>query len=222
MTKTIGILGGMGTYATLHFLNTLVDLAKPDEFRFILDNATHILERTKAVKEKREDEVERGIINNFLDLRSTPIDFVVAPCNQLHYWHSRIDGMFSFPWLNMIEIVSDAVKAKGFKHPLILGGYVTVMKKLYSKYLPGAVYPDEEIQGGISALISGLKNVGTRQPGLIGTIGEVIRKHDHEIDCVIMACTELSILQLYDIAGYEVIDSSLELAKATIKYARGK
>ena len=79
MNKTIGILGGMGTFATLHFLKCLTELSEPDEFRFILDNTIHILERTKAVKEGREDEVESGLVNSLITLCQTKAVFT-HPC----------------------------------------------------------------------------------------------------------------------------------------------
>jgi len=51
---TIGVLGGMGPYATLHFLKRILDLTPVtkdrDHFRIITDNNVKIPSRTRAVK----------------------------------------------------------------------------------------------------------------------------------------------------------------------------
>ena len=227
MSKTIGILGGMGSFATLHFFKTLLELSEPDEFRIIIDNAVHILERTKAVKEKREGEVTEDILKSFYHLSRMKADFVVVPCNQAHRWYRRIPDLFKMPWLNMIKIVSDAVKAQGLSRPLILGGYVTVTKKLYSEYLPGAVYLDDKGNAHIYEIIRLIKKGKHKKIDyyeniigdslILGSVDEV----KQEIDCIILACTELPMLKLFNKQWHiPFIDSSLELARATIKYAR--
>ena len=135
--------------------------------------------------------------------------------------------MFKMPWLNMIEIVSNAVKERGFSRPLILGGYVTVTKRLYSEYLSGAVYPQPEQQESVLEMIRYAKKnggsiVGISEQGRLG----LCRIDERGRDCVVLACTELSIYFLHNypgtLNGLPIIDSSLELAKAAIKYARKK
>jgi aspartate racemase len=224
MPKTIGVLGGMGTYATLHFLQYLADLSEPDEFRFILDNNVDITERTRAVKNGLVNSVALQLELAIGGIARAGANFVVMPCNQVHYWHR---DTFSFiPWLDMIEIVSNSVVNRGFSSPLILGGYVTIAKKLYSKYLPDAVYlPSKENEKIYQAIVA-IKRYKAMRFNAKMVVEGVVEKRADKCDSVILACTELSLvfdgLDKQGVSNLPIFDSSLELAKATIQYARGE
>lgn len=233
MTKTIGILGGMGSYATHHFFGKLLEYSKPDEFRIIIDNNVDIPSRTLAVRESWEkiDIVSAHMRECLSNLCSHGANMAVVPCNSAHYWHDLCEPVPHAPfWLNMIEVVSNAVKAKGYERPLILGGYVTVEKKLYSEYLPGAVYLSEAYQNDIEKIIKRIKKDDIRLDDIRKVENIIKDKRLSVFDCVLYACTELSMLALQvwdsweevDSYPYELLDSASEYAKATVEYARGK
>lgn len=227
MTKTIGILGGMGSYATHHFFGKLLEYSEPDEFRIIIDNNVDIPSRTLAVRESWEkiDIVSAHMRECLSNLCSHGANMAVVPCNSAHYWHDLCEPVPHAPfWLNMIEVVSNAVKAKGYERPLILGGYVTVEKKLYSEYLPGAVYLDDEENGLIYEAIAHIKKSLYADGDLACEIAEALWniKEAKKCDCFLYACTELSLNGLYGPDDFPVIDSASEYAKATVEYARGK
>ena len=218
MSKTIGILGGMGSWATLKFFEHILSLSEPDEFRIIIDNNVGLPSRSKAIPGNIEESVLLPLNESIWHLSKAGADFVTVPCNQAHCWHGKFKPWI--PWLNMVEVVADAVTKKGVSRPLILGGSVTVANKLYSKYLPGAVYLDGQENEPIYQTIRDIKGTGAKPSGNVETIGIAVNKYDHKIDCIIMACTELTVLGLYDFWGNAVIDSSIEYAKATVEYAR--
>jgi len=230
MPKTIGILGGMGSWATLNFFRQILGLSEPDEFRIIIDNNVEIPSRTLAV---RDNEISTGemrlelltslgqLAYNVWNMTGPPhtrkpdlAGVIAVPCNSAHYWYC-----YEPLWLNMLEVVSDAVKAQGYSRPLILGGYVTVEKRLYSKYLPEAAYLDEEGNAVIYKAIEFFKQGGIARDQF-GFLWKDLPKHD----CVLLACTELSLINSgcwTAVSRKPIIDSSLEYAKATVKHARG-
>ena len=142
----VGILGGMGPYATNFFLKRILDLTPAkldkDHFHTIIDNNVKIPSRTRAVKYNEESPVN-DIVNSINNLGKIGCSFVMLPCNSVHYFYDIVIKKIEIPWLNMIEIVSSRILDLSYTKPLILGGYVTTQKKVYSPYLPESVYLSE-------------------------------------------------------------------------------
>ena len=222
--KVVGILGGMGPFATVDFFSKIVALtpAKKDweHLRIIIDNNVKIPSRTRAVLYGEASPVS-GMIESINQLARIGADFVAVPCNSAHYFYEQVAQGIQIPWLNMLESVSKAARINGGR-PLVLGGYVTVAKKLYSRYIPGAVYPSPEDGEFIGSVIEEIKLTSELSTPSRARLETMIHEMKAEIDCVLLACTELSIAYggTTSIDGLRVVDSSTEYAKATIEFAR--
>ena len=221
MPKTIGVLGGMGSRATLHFFQLLLDHSEPDEFRIIIDNNVEIPSRTLAVRDGKGVRVVPWHIRDSIDELTYAMDaeVIAVPCNSAHNWYRTVDGG---TWLNLISTESDAVKARGYSRPLILGGYVTVTKRLYSEYLPDAFYLPDEGNEEVYRAIQDIK----RDKGMWYNAGFIcdlqVERYGADADCVLLACTELSLIADRINIDKPVVDSSVEYAKAVVEYARGE
>lgn len=232
--KVVGILGGMGPFATVDFFSKIVALtpAKKDweHLRIIIDNNVKIPSRTRAVLYGEASPVP-GMIESINQLASIGADFVTLPCNSAHYFYEQVARGIQIPWLNMLESVSRAVIAHGDR-PLVLGGYITITKKLYSKYLPGAVYPAPPDSEFIWSAIEEIKLTSDLSVSSRAQLETMIAAMKAQIDCVLLACTEFSIVSralvagsasdgdVATIDGLRVLDSGTEYAKATIEFAK--
>ena len=85
----IGILGGMGTQASLDFCNKLAKLNKgkhdQDYPMFILYNKSNTPRRPENLKKYYN--VLKALINGCKMLQKNKCKFIVMPCNTAHYWH---------------------------------------------------------------------------------------------------------------------------------------
>ncbi|NQU87006.1 MAG: aspartate/glutamate racemase family protein [Mariniphaga sp.] len=212
--SVIGVLGGMGPYATIHFLNRLLDLTPTsidsDHFRTITDINVKIPSRTRAVKYGEYSPVNDIIccINNLGD---AGCEFVMLPCNSVHYFYKDVAPHIKIPWLNMIEIVSERTVSRNLKKSLILGGFVTTNKKLYSLYNPDSVYLDEYGNKQIEKIIEEIKSYNEISKNSFAILQHLIMEIKSEIDSIILACTELSIVfTSKDFDGIPIVDSSEE------------
>ena len=124
---TIGILGGMGPYATNFFLKRILDLTpvklEKDHFRTIIDNNVKIPSRTRAVKYNEQSPVN-DIVNSINNLgkktkvKSNPLlyinklikDFKIKIPNQLPSMSSMLVGYFSYDIIRYIEKIPDTCK----------------------------------------------------------------------------------------------------------------
>jgi len=211
--RTIGVLGGMGSYASLQFFDCLLKNTESDTNRphILINNATNIPSRTRAVLYNEESPVKQTIIE-INNLEKAGADFIVCPCNSLHYWYKEISEGINIPWINMIEVVSK----KSTGNTLILGGYITSKMKLYNEYISCTYLDNQKL---LNDLISDIKKYNTSL--LQYKLVKEIRGVEEFITNVILACTELSIIKRYltNMINVPVIDSSYEYAKETIKYA---
>lgn len=223
--KIVGILGGMGPFATADFFQKILvsTPAKKDweHLHILIDNNTKIPSRTRAVLYQEESPVS-GMIESINKLASMGADFVVVPCNSAHYFYRDVVSSIKIPWLNMIEITAKAVSENKKSKPLVLGGYVTVRKKLYSKFLPEAVYLSDQENSFLEEVIEEIKLTSKLSAASRDRLIEIVDNKKEGIDSVIFACTELPIVfKDKKISGLEIIDSSSEYAKETIAFSKG-
>ena len=193
----VGILGGMGPYATNFFLKRILDLTPAkldkDHFHTIIDNNVKIPSRTRAIKYNEESPVN-DIVHSINNLGKIGCSFVMLPCNSVHYFYDKVSEKIEIPWLNMIEIVSNKILDLNYTKPLILGGYITTQKKVYSQFLPKSVYLSGSENRIIESIIEEIKINNSLEKKSEQTIKNIIKNYDDSIDSILLGCTELPIV----------------------------
>jgi len=223
--RSVGILGGMGVYATLDFLTQVFNFTPNRKhwgnLRIIIDNVISIPNIIRAVLFNGPDP-KQDIIDSIHNCEKIGAEFLAVPCNSVHYYYDDIVPHINIPWINIVEITCREAKKIG-KKPLVLGGLITVEKKIYSQFLPQAVYPtlmeNDVLINSIEeiALTSRLNEHSKEE------IRNIIMKYKEKISSVILACTELSIVfKNKYILGIPVVDSNLAYAKEVVKWSLRK
>ena len=192
----IGILGGMGPYATNFFLKRMIDLTPvrvdKDHFHTIIDNNVKIPSRTRAIKYNEQSPVN-DMVNSINNLARIGCKYVMLPCNSAHYFYDEVSNLIEIPWLNMIEIVSNRMHELNFCKPLVLGGFIPTQKKVYSKFLPKSVYLTDNENRIVEAIIEEIKNKNCLERKTDKTLRTIIKDYDSSIDSILLGCTELPI-----------------------------
>jgi len=226
--EILGILGGMGPYASLEFHKKILqyDNASKDweHTHVILDNNITIPSRTRHILYAEEDP-SSAIIKAINRLAKLNIKAVVLPCNSVHYFYDIVSPNINVPWLNMLEIVGEQIRDRGLKKTLIIGGYVTVNKRTYDSYLTKSCYFDDKENSVVYELIEAVKSndlglVDALAIELIDYFDKYIEKHN--IDSILLGCTEFAIskrLQAYN--GVQMFDSSEIYAEYASRYMKG-
>lgn len=216
--KTIGIVGGMGPYATAEFYRLLLQLNPVEKDwlhpRTIIDSNTQIPSRTRALLYGEKSPFD-GTVKSINALADIGADFVALPCNSIHYWYDEIKLLIKIPWLNLIEIVANEVKFYNFKRPLILGGYAVTKYKLYSKYIKNAQYLDDKENEIVQKSITEVKNTSNLKKNKKALVKQILSRDD--TDCIIFACTELT----EGLTGLTGFDSNHIYATYVLDFAKG-
>lgn len=227
-SKTVGVLGGMGPYATEAFFRRLLDLTPArkdwDHLRLIIDNNPHIPSRSRHFLYDEPSPLP-GMIQSCQQLERYPVDLIVLPCNSASIFVRDLQAVVSVPVLNIIEIASEALASlhPDVKKCVALGGFVTYAKRTYESALRGTgielIQHGEDVQRSVESLIEELKrgNPSEQHRKALLDIIEKLRR-DLGAEAAILACTEFGCLS--DVrATIPIIDSSEALARRTIQAA---
>jgi aspartate racemase len=228
-SKTVGILGGMGPYATLAFFKLVLErtpAAKDwDHLRVIIDNNPHIPSRTRHALYGEASPLP-GMLESCLRLQDYPVDIIAIPCNSAAIFVPELRARVRIPILHICEIAADALAAA---HPAArriatLGGHVTHHQRTYAPFLAAhgmeLVDHGPAIQQQVQDMIESLK-LGEANPGHSEAMRQLVRrlKMEWRVDAVISACTEFGCLPA--LAGeVPVVDSSRELAAHVVRLAQ--
>ena len=223
--KIVGILGGMGPFATADFFKLIIQNTPAqkdwEHLRILMDNNVKIPSRTRAVLYNEESPVAQ-MVESINNLARIGADFIVVPCNSAHYFYEEVSNLINIPWLSIIDVTARKISQIGKKRPLILGGFATTQNRLYSKHIPEALYLSGDERSFVEQIIEEIKltsNLCERSKSRLKSLLHGKRK---SIDSVVLACTELPIIFNQDIIyGFKCINSSQEYACEVVRYARG-
>ncbi len=198
--KTLGILGGMGPQASLHFCEKLLELSvKNHGAKTNADYPPFLLKSLPVpdLIESRDDEektitmVEKGAH----DLRLAGADFLVMTCNTMHLFVDRIRKAGQLPFISLVDSVIQDVKRDGRKKVGVLGSITTMRSGLYADPLTRSgiesLQPTFEEQGRLVAAIQRViaRNATDDDRIVASDIISSLQKRGAE--AVILGCTEL-------------------------------
>ncbi|UYV36493.1 aspartate/glutamate racemase family protein [Rhodobacteraceae bacterium D3-12] len=113
MSKTIGVLGGMGPEATILMMSRLL-AATPasddaDHIPLLVDSNTQVPSRIAHLIEKTGEDPTPALVAMAQRLAAGGAAFLAMPCNTAHSYYPAIAGSVQVPVLNMVELTADAV-----------------------------------------------------------------------------------------------------------------
>jgi len=218
MTKTVGILGGMGPLATAEFFRRLVVATPADvdqeHLHILIDNDPRLPDRTEALLRGGPSPVE-GLVTMARRLERAGADFIAIPCNTAHAFLEDIRAAVSIPVLDMVE---EAVRTIGRSSVGLLATEGTISTGLYQRACAKrgirVVVPEDGGQRAVADAIAGIK--GGRAPRRVGEmLGPVLLwLRERGAEAVIAACTEISLVPggVMSIPWIDAMDRLVEAA----------
>ena len=211
--KTVGILGGMGSMATVDLFQKIVQNTKvscdQDHLHIIIDNYSEIPDRTDYILNGGINPLPK-MIEGAKRLELAGADIIAMPCNTAHYFYDEIQAAIKVPIINMMKETSKVIK----KRTLLLATQGTYKSKLYQNVL----IPNEIIKEQIMELIYQYKKNQT----INEKTKELILSCFSDMNGIILGCTELPLIFKKSDTTIPLIDPTETLAKAIILKAGGK
>ncbi|MGB7206067.1 MAG: amino acid racemase [Anderseniella sp.] len=199
----IGIIGGMGPQATVDLMQRIV-AATPahddcDHLHIIADNNAKVPSRIAALVDGRSDVKPGPVIAGMaLRLESAGADAIVMACNSAHWYADDVRAAVSIPFIDMIELACDeaAAQAGTFRRVGVLASTAVHNTGLYKRALEArsmiCVLPQD--QDGLLDLIKAVKR-GDTKPEICAAYAAIAQQlASDDVDMILVACTELSVL----------------------------
>ncbi|MDA9896974.1 amino acid racemase [Pelagibacterales bacterium] len=220
--KSIGILGGMGPYATISFFEKIISMTNAkkdwDYPRLIIDNNTKIPSRSRHVLYNEKSPVN-GMIKSCKQLENYPVDIIAIPCNSACCFLDKVKKKINIPIIDIIEITANSMlkHKKNVKSCAVISGISQYKNQSYKKYLEknGFIYVhhSKNIQSKIEKLIENIKknpNNKKHKQDCKNIINQIMVKY--KVDSFILGCTEFGCIEKNNF-NFPIVDSSHELAK---------
>lgn len=197
----IGVLGGMGTYATIHLFQQYADLFEAekewDRPRIIIDNRCTMPSRVRAFlyKENVEKLVDE-MIDSMKQLENAGCNRIILACNTSHLFLTQIYKEIPEVEQNVVHIIQtcvDRISSDGIENIYLLGSEGTIDSSIYQDALAkrgiNCVCPKKEEYSKLRECIEAVK-----QNKYSENTKRVFLDLVNRYDACILGCTELPIL----------------------------
>ncbi|QHT58745.1 amino acid racemase [Paenibacillus lycopersici] len=225
--KRLGVLGGMGPKATTVFIDQIIENTPADRDQDHIDmvilNHASLPDRTHVILENSGELFLREIEKDIRLLEYAEVANIVMPCNTGHYYINEMQAMTTIPIIDMIEETMREIAdtfGSGIKVG-ILATNGTLRSGIYSesarRYGMIPQEPDMDVQRQVMNIIYGdiKRGIASDPAKLEGIIREMVEKDG--CSCVIIACTELSIIKLSEETRKVSIDAMDVLVRKSIE-----
>jgi aspartate racemase len=224
----LGIVGGMGPMATSMFFERIVERTEANSDQEHIDvvilNHASMPDRTKAILSGDYDDFLNKMREDLELLERIGVSNIAIPCNTSHFFMKQMVEMTAIPIINMVTETANEVLSRYGKGTRvgILATNGTIQTGTYEQACEavGLVFikPEPELQEKVMQTIYDIKS---DMPVDVMAFEAIIRHmiDDMHCDCVILACTELSLIKIGPDAAVHCIDAMDVLIEKSILYS---
>lgn len=224
--KISGILGGLGPETTSNFYLYIISQCQ----KFGDEARPNLLIQNLPIPYKTEENLllhGKGIhdylphlIQSSKLLESAGADFIVMPCNTLHFFENEIRKNVKIPFISIVDVTTAFLQRSKPQKVGIIGTKVTLESKFYQNRFKeiglDCYIPNEFQQAKIGKMIHGLVSnqyANSQRQILIEIIQEFA---DVGVSLVLLACTDLQAL-IPQHPNIEIVDTMQLLADEVVR-----
>jgi len=225
--KTVGVLGGMGPEATVDLMQRVIDATPAkddvDHIRMLVDNNPKVPSRIKALIDGTGESPVPCMIDMARGLENQGADFLVIPCNTAHHYYSDVADAVDIPVINLIELTSRHCKREqpDLRRVGLLASTALQQIHLYEPWFKQhgvqVLYPRPQNQLAVMDLIRAVKAKQQNSEQILAYNSAAEDLQEQGAECLVIACTELSIIGDRLRVSLPVYDASELLAKTIVR-----
>ena len=135
----LGVIGGMGPYATAKFMENITLHTKAakdqDHLDMVVLNHCKMPDRTQSIESGNSEPILSHFKEALSILEFAQVDQIAIPCNTSHYYYDDIQSMTKIPIINMIdETCRKIADTNPGAEIVVMGTDGTVKSGVYEKY----------------------------------------------------------------------------------------
>jgi aspartate racemase len=202
---TVGVIGGMGPFATADFLSKLISATPADRdqdhLRILVDCNPQVPDRTQFLAGRGSDPrpvlraMARGLVRAGADL-------LVMPCNTAHAFRDELRAAVTVPLVDWPAVAADAVAMTGVGSVGILASSGALLADIYQAPLRArgitSLAPPPAGQALVTRAIYGPEGVKRAGPASVAARADLLAAAAALIaqgaGALLLACTEFSAL----------------------------
>jgi aspartate racemase len=218
----LGVIGGMGPEATLDLLRRILARTPAeddaDHLHVIVESNPKIPSRIAHLIDGTGADPTPELVRIARNLESAGATLLAMPCNTAHGYADSIRRAVNIPLLDMVQLATDCVRATGTGPRVgLLASTAVLRTQLYARaFAPFGMQTLEPAdQPGLMDLIRGVKR-GDTGSAARASLSSIASELGSRCDCLLIACTELSVLADAIDATVPVIDALDALTDAIV------
>jgi aspartate racemase len=228
MHKRIGIIGGMSPESTIEYYRYITrtyterygDYAYPEMLIYSVSFQPYV----DWPEQDRWDLVARGLGEAARRLEAAGAEVLVIATNTMHLVVDQVRASVAVPVLSLLDVVADAVLARGMRIVGLLGTRFTMEKGLYQDALARrgieVLVPGEEGRAYVNAVIYDELVAGqVRDESRAGFVALIDELAGRGAEGVILGCTEIPLLVGEGDVDLPLFDTTILHAEAALAYA---
>ena len=231
--QTMGVLGGMGPEATLSFYSRVIKRCQEnlgskysEDFPHIIINSTQNPDG-KIWKNFDESKLKKSLFDNCILLENAGVDFIVMPCNSVHFFIDFIRSATKVKVVSIVEETAKEIKTSGVHKVLLLSTGFTSKNKVYDlklvEYNIDFIKPSDREQTEIEDIIIEVAG-GNVTPSLKQRLVAIIEKYrvTDQISGVVLGCTEIPLVLQSGSLDIPIFDTLDILSKSAFHLITGE
>ncbi|SJM35371.1 Aspartate racemase [Mesorhizobium delmotii] len=226
--KTVGVIGGLGSRATVAFLNSVLEhtpiKSNRDHLHMIVDCNPKVPDINAAILGTGPI-AAAALAASGRRLEIAGANFIVMVCNAAHVYEGELRQAVSVPFISMVEETMRTIRSD-FPQCRRVGLLATdgcFRSNLYQDRLASRdLIPIVQTAKELERLMLALGRINTGDLGhairseILGLIAALIARG---AESIILGCSEIALVEPYSDSGIPLIDPGLVLAKATVRSA---
>lgn len=221
--ETLGIIGGLGPMATAYLLQLIIEMtdAKNDQEHLdvIVFDRPRVPDRTAHILDKSKPSPLPCMTETARTLEKLGAGYLCAPCVTSHYYYKELAAAVGIPFINMVKETAEECKNAGKKKIGIMATTGTVSTGLFQSALSEcgleAAVPSDEGQAMVMSLIyDDIKAGKPADPKKFAKVTDELCGMG--CDCIILGCTELSLIKKSAGLDRRYLDALEVLAKRCV------
>ncbi len=217
--RIIGIVGGLGPESTIDYYRRLIGKYRgktnDDSYPALVITSLDVSKGIRLIEAQAYAELADYLAGEVQRLAKAGADFGLIAANTPHLVFNEVAQRSPIPLLSIVESACAAVKTRGMKQVCLLGTRFTMEARFYPNVFSregiAVVTPDERERASIHDIYINQLLMGSFLPASRERILAVIERirEQQQIDCVLLAGTELPLLLRQDsVSGVPLLDTT--------------
>ena len=157
-------------------------------------------------------------------LAAAGAEAILIATNTMHKRADDVERASGLPILHIADATGEAIVRKGLNRPLLLATAFTMEQDFYKSRLQDrfgleVVVPEAADRATVHQVIYDELCQGLIRDASRDAFRDIIAKHQDQTDCVILGCTEITMLISADDCPYAMFDTTALHAQAAVDFA---